>query len=242
MESQKKHNSLMEQILSVYKKCNIRALPVNCFSVIEKYGFRLYTYAQLKEQNEHLYNLVIAYSKDSITFGDIIIYNEKQAKRRIPFSIMHEFGHYILGHKDETPENEDEADEFASNILAPRILIHKYSCRDAIQIHDTFGLSYQASNRALMSYKKWFRNISCSATSKPTEPEQQLERIFFPESNLVPLMEGIVQPAKGCYSDEDEDDYSELNERSDFMKFLSRWRGDRGFGLAENKWLYGNDF
>ena len=48
----------------------------------------------------------------------------------------------------------------------------------------------------------------------------------------------IVQPAKGYYVEED---YEETDERSDFMKFLSRWRGDCGFGLAENKWLYGND-
>ena len=93
-----------------------------------------------------------------------------------------------------------------------------------------------------MSYKEWFRNISYSVTRKPTEPELQLERIFFPESNLVPLMEGIVQPAKGYYVEEDKEDYSQLDERSDFMRFLSRWRGDVGFNIAENKWLYGNDF
>nr|DAV08301.1 MAG TPA: hypothetical protein [Bacteriophage sp.] len=126
--------------------------------------------------------------------------------------------------------------------MAPRILIHKYGYRDAEQLHGAFGLSYKASNKALISYKEWFRNISYSATRKPTEPELQLERIFFPESNLVPLMEGIVQPARGCYTEEDEDSYSELNERSDFMRLISRWHGDRGFGLAESKWLYGNDF
>ena len=55
-------------------------------------------------------------------------------------------------------------------------------------------------------------------------------------------MEGIVQPAKGYYVEEDKEDYSQLDERSDFMRFLSRWRGDVGFNIAENKWLYGNDF
>ena len=55
-------------------------------------------------------------------------------------------------------------------------------------------------------------------------------------------MEGIVQPARGCYTEEDEDGYSELNERSDFMRLIIIWHGDRGFGLTESKWLYGNDF
>ena len=153
--------------------------------------------------------------------------------QRIQFTIAHEFGHIFL-----KTDNEDACDDFASHFLAPRILIHKYGYQDAEQLHDAFGLSYKASNRALMSYKEWFRNISYSATRKPTEPEQQLEHIFFPEPNLIPLMEGIVQPARECYTENDED---ELDERSNFMKFLGRWRGDLGFGIAEDKWLYGND-
>lgn len=89
-----------------------------------------------------------------------------------------------------------------------------------------------------MSYKEWFRNISYSATRKPTEPEQQLEHIFFPEPNLIPLMEGIVQPVRECNTEICED---ELDEHSNFMRFLGRWRRDLGFGIAEDKWLYGND-
>ena len=54
-------------------------------------------------------------------------------------------------------------------------------------------------------------------------------------------MEGIVQSARGCYTEGGEDGYSEFDERSNFMRFLSKWHGDRGFSLAENKWLYGND-
>lgn len=162
-----------------------------------------------------------------------LYYEAKAHPQRVQFTIAHELGHVFL-----KTDDEDDCDDFASHFLAPRIMIHKYGYRDAIQIHDKFGLSYQASNRALMSYKEWFRNISYSATGKPTEPEQQLEHIFFPESNLVPLMEGIVQPARECYAENDQD---ELNERSNFMRFLSRWRGDYGFQNAESKWLYGND-
>lgn len=162
-----------------------------------------------------------------------LFYEAQAHPQRVQFTIAHEFGHVFLKTNDE-----DNCDEFASHFLAPRILIHKYGYRDAEQLHDAFGLSYRAANRALLSYKEWFRNISYSATRKPTEPEQQLERIFFPESNLVPLMEGIVQPVRECNAEICED---ELDERSNFMKFLDRWRGDLGFGIAEDKWLYGND-
>ena len=170
-------------------------------------------------------------SDDACLLEGTLYYEAKAHPQRVQFTIAHEFGHAFL-----KTDDEDRADEFASHALAPRMLVHKYGYRNAEQLHDAFGLSYRASNRALISYKEWFRNISYSITRKPTEPEQQLEHIFFPESNPVSLMEGIVQSARGCYTEEEE-----LNERSDFMRLIGTWRGDRGFGLTENKWLYGND-
>ena len=166
---------MMEKILSIYVDCGISSLPLDCYSVLEFYGFRIFTYLQLKKQNLQLYNIAIAYTKDSLIWGDIIAYNEKASLNRIRFSLMHEFGHYVLEH--DKVSQEDEADIFASNILAPRIMIHKYRCETADQIHDIFGLSYEASNRALMDYRKWYENIA-HTTHKPSEPERQLELLI----------------------------------------------------------------
>ena len=196
----------------------------------------LYKYSELSAKKEKECYKV---SDDAFKLKGKIYYNDSFPYIcRQRFTLMHEVGHILLKHVGDTKENDDETNYFASHFLAPRILIHKYKCHDAIQIHDKFGLSYQASNRALMSYKEWFRNISYSATRKPTEPEQQLEHIFFPEPNLIPLMEGIVQPVRECNTEICED---ELDEHSNFMRFLGRWRRDLGFGIAEDKWLYGND-
>ena len=223
-------------ILDVYETCEIKEFPIDCIDVIKKLKIPLYKYAELSAKKEKECYRV---SDDAFKLKGKIYYNDSFPYIcRQRFTLMHEVGHILLKHVGDTKENDDETNYFASHFLAPRILIHKYKCHDAIQIHDKFGLSYQASNRALMSYKEWFRNISYSTTRKPTEPEQQLEHIFFPEIELVPILQGIVQPAKGYYVEEY---YEETNECSDFMKFLSRWRGDCGFGLAEDKWLYGND-
>ena len=227
------YKSLYECILRAYITLGIDTFPIDCFELVKRCGFRVVKYSDLNRRKKIACRML---SEDACLLEGTLYYEAKAHPRRVQFTIAHEFGHVFL-----KTDNEDKADEFASHFLAPRILIHKYKCHDAIQIHDTFGLSYQASNRALMSYKEWFRSISYGATRKPTEPELQLEHIFFPEPNLIPLMEGIVQPARGCYTEEDEAGYSELNERSDFMRLISRWHRDRGFGLAENKWLYGND-
>lgn len=71
--------------------------------------------------------------------GDFcIIYNEKQCKNRIRFTIMHEIAHIILGHVGVNENRimrygeldysklyyEGEANTFAGNALAPPIVIH----------------------------------------------------------------------------------------------------------------------
>lgn len=224
------YQNLYYSILFAYMFFGIDSFPIDCFDLVRKCGFRIVKYADLSNKKKIACRTL---SNDACFLDGTLFYEAQAHPQRIQFTIAHEFGHIFL-----KTDNEDACDDFASHFLAPRILIHKYGYQDAEQLHDAFGLSYKASNRALMSYKEWFRNISYSATRKPTEPEQQLEHIFFPEPNLIPLMEGIVQPARECYTENDED---ELDERSNFMKFLGRWRGDLGFGIAEDKWLYGND-
>ena len=224
------YQNLYDSILYAYTFFGIDSFPVDCFELVRKCGFRTVKYTDLSNKKKIACRTL---SNDACFLDGTLFYEAQAHPQRIQFTIAHEFGHIFL-----KTDNEDACDDFASHFLAPRILIHKYGYQDAEQLHDAFGLSYKASNRALMSYKEWFRNISYSATRKPTEPEQQLEHIFFPEPNLIPLMEGIVQPARECYTENDED---ELDERSNFMKFLGRWREDLGFGIAEDKWLYGND-
>ena len=224
------YKSLYECILHAYITLGIDTFPIDCFELVKRCGFRVVKYSDLNRRKKTACRML---SEDACLLEGTLYYEAKAHPRRVQFTIAHEFGHVFL-----KTDDEDDCDDFASHFLAPRIMIHKYGYRDAEQLHDAFGLSYRAANRALLSYKEWFRNISYSATGKPTEPELQLEHIFFPEIELVPILQGIVQPAKGCYADED---YEETDEHSDFMKFLNRWHGDRGFGLAENKWLYGND-
>lgn len=205
-------DDIMEKIVSVYERCNITTFPLNCSSILETYGFRLYTYEQLKKQNLRLHQMCIFYSNDSFRFEDMIAYNERRNRPRIRFSLMHELGHVVLGHEIDTQANEDEANLFASNILAPRIIIHKGQYRTADDIHLTFGLSYEASNRALASYNEWFRNIASSKSRTPSKPELQLERMFFPpESQITP--EPIDEEGEDC-------DEHPLNPRDKYLLIL----------------------
>lgn len=226
------YQSLYDSILYAYTFFGIDLFPVDCFELVRKCGFRTVKYTDLSDKKRIACRTL---SEDACLLDGTLFYEAKAHSRRIQFTIAHEFGHVFL-----KTDNEDKADEFASHFLAPRILIHKYKCHDAIQIHDTFGLSYQASNRALMSYKEWFRNISYSATRKPTEPELELEQIFFPEQEEAPAIM-VEKQMKSVKSRRRQRLRRELDERSSFMEYLRNQRENYDFELAERQYLYGND-
>lgn len=178
---------LYEHILDAYLHFNITALPINCLELAQQHGYHLKKYCELSDKKRKACRQL---SPDACIVDKVLYYESNVSPRRIQFSIAHEFGHMFL-----KTEDEDEADEFASHFLAPRILIHKYRLETAVQIHDLFGLSYAASNRALVAYKNWFHTI-CHTTRAPSWPEKQIELIFFPEEK--------------CQNDESEPDAPEI--------------------------------
>lgn len=76
--------------------------------------------------------------------------------RRDRFTIAHELGHILLGHVSPsriyTPYQEEQANIFASRILAPLVLIKHYELRDAEEVGAFFGLSKEASENRLKRF------------------------------------------------------------------------------------------
>lgn len=169
---------ILDKTFEIFVECKVKEFPVDCFGILEHYGFKLYTYAEMHATNQRLYEMCRRYSDDAFRYQNIICYNENVIENRIRFSLMHELGHFVLNHKETSQENEDEADYFASCVLAPRVAIHKTLCRTADAIHDTFGLSYAASNRALTDYKKWHGR-------KKYDSEHQLFDYLYPQNTVV---------------------------------------------------------
>ena len=166
---------LLNTILDIYIRAGINAFPIDCFKIAQSLKIPLHKYSELTEKKKQKCFTV---SDNAFKLYGEIFYNDSfPHKGRQRFTLMHEIGHIIFEHSGETQENEDEADAFASNSLAPRIMIHKYRCETSDQIHDLFGLSYDASNRALVSYRNWYENIA-QTTHKPSEAEMKIELLF----------------------------------------------------------------
>lgn len=198
---------ISDKIYNVFYECEIHEFPVDCLKILGHYGFRIYTYSEMHSINDRLYEICKKYSNDAFRYHDIICYNQDNIESRTRFSLMHELGHFILDHKETTQENEDEADYFASCILAPRVAIHRTLCRTADAIHDTFGLSYAASNRALIDYKKW-------CARRIYDSEKQLFDYLYPKKVVVKISATRTPPVHKKLWKE----WSELERKHSFIE------------------------
>lgn len=142
-------------------ECHVKYFPVNCFEILKHYGYRIYTYSDLQTRNPELYDMCISYSEDAFRSGSmhIVAYNDKKPMTRIRFSLMHELGHHLLEHKNDSSENEAEANYFASNLLAPRIAMYYAKLKTIIEVADLFDLSSSAAYYAAQDFSEWCNEI-----------------------------------------------------------------------------------
>lgn len=158
--------------------CGIKYFPFNCLNLLQHYGYKIYTYAELKHKNEELYNMCISYSEDAFRIGSkfLIAYNDQKPDSRIRFSLMHELGHHILEHRNNSAGNEAEANYFASNILAPRMAIYYAKCKTIYDIKRTFSLSTAASKCAADDFYFWCLDI---CRNRMTDSDRKLYEHFY---------------------------------------------------------------
>lgn len=171
---------ISDKILEVYIECSIKEFPIDCIGILQHYNFRLLSYREIKNSDPELHEIAKEFSDDAFRYKKIICYNSTVVEGRMRFSLMHELGHYLLEHKENTPENEAEADYFASSVLAPRVAIWRMWHPTAEEIHKCFGLSYAASNRALDNFNRRKIHGLCDSEKKLVEwlypPEPIAER------------------------------------------------------------------
>lgn len=94
----------------------------------------------------------------------LIFYNDIELGRvhcnRYRFSIAHELGHVFLNHVSKSSSNtpyyilEKEADEFASVLLCPFILMEKLNCYSIDRVVNVFKISRKAAEVRIDKYKR----------------------------------------------------------------------------------------
>ena len=155
------YNKIVTATIEVFRKCDIHSFPIDCGDLLKHYGYRLFSYKELRDRNPELYSLSLGYSEDAFRAGasKIVAYNPDRPHGRIRFSLMHELGHHVLGHTGVSDQNEKEANAFASHILAPRMAIHYSRCKNANDVARLFDMSCEAADNAFIDYRRWHRNV-----------------------------------------------------------------------------------
>jgi Zn-dependent peptidase ImmA (M78 family) len=161
---------------------NIQTFPFDPFPIAAQNNWRIETYKKkARELKVSVPAVIRAFgSNDAMTVFNgknyTIAYNSDiTSKARILFTLMHEFGHIVCNHfTDFDVSNirdvlcngidadlyrllETEANCFAANVLAPDVLIEKAHLNSADKLQNFCGLSKEAADIRIESFKKRVR-------------------------------------------------------------------------------------
>ena len=89
-----------------------------------------------------------------------IYYNDEMDYGRINNTIMHEIGHIVLDHSEDSELAEKEVRFFAKYALVPPVLVQKLKLNDPYDIAYVFDVSLEAAYYALSYYRKWLQYSS----------------------------------------------------------------------------------
>lgn len=164
--SHSRYEEIKQIIIDMFVKYGISCVPVNGFELATKMGVKIIPYSAISENKRWL---LLKKSEDGFSveknIGEWhIYYNEKKDYGRINNTIMHEIGHIVLDHSEDSELAEKEVKFFAKYALVPPVLVHKLKLSNPNDIADIFGVSYEAACYAYAYYRKWRQYASVEYT------------------------------------------------------------------------------
>lgn len=159
--SNEQYEEIKRTVIDTFLEYDIKGIPINAFEMAIKMGITIIPYSALNEKKLKAALKISAdgFSLETTKRGWSIFYNDFCTNYgRINQTIMHEIGHYALGHVEEGEEEEAEAKFFAKYALAPPPLIHNINEEITVDsIMKTFDISQQAATFAYQYYCNWLQ-------------------------------------------------------------------------------------
>jgi Zn-dependent peptidase ImmA (M78 family) len=219
--------------LKVFTDCDLHSFPINCFEILNRYELVTLAYSQL---NEELRKYCKSYSEDAFNYKNKICYNDSMPIGRIRFSLMHELGHSLLKHgESSSPRDEQEANYFASHILAPRMAIHYANCKNYHDVSKLFGITGEAAQYAFNDYRRWHRDIVYHKMNSFDKSlyshfyQEDIQRFVYSIKNCVYCGEVIINLTEDLCS----------NCNTSDKPNPTNYDLDNDLLIAESQWLYG---
>ena len=155
-------------VTDLVEKLNVTSIPIDVFKLAKKLRIKLVPFSKISiiqwkkfivfgihEDNDGFFVLAEKNGRE-VPF---IFYDDSKNKGRIRFTILHEIGHYVLGHKQQSTLAEAEANFFAKYFIAPPVIVHQTSPNDYVDIMIKFDLSTDCAWNAFSYYTKWLNHV-----------------------------------------------------------------------------------
>lgn len=147
---------IKEQVVNLFEKYNIHCVPINGFEIANKMGIKVIPYSSKSEKAKEWCSRE---SEDGFSvFREnkwYIFYNDEKKFGRVNNTMLHEIGHIVLDHTEDSELAEKEVKFFAKYALVPPVLVHKLKLTTPEEISEKFDVSYEAAYYALVYYNKW---------------------------------------------------------------------------------------
>lgn len=154
--SDERCEEIKQEVVNLFEKYNINCVPISGFEIASKMGIKVIPYSSKTGEAREL---CFKESEDgfSIRRGDkwYVFYNDDKQFGRINNTMLHEIGHIVLDHTEDSELAEKEVKFFAKYALVPPVLVHKLKVTTPEEISETFDVSYEAAYYALVYYNKW---------------------------------------------------------------------------------------
>ena len=101
----KVYTKIENTVVDLFIRLKICSYPIDPFDIIRKMGYVLRKYSELsfyeriRLRNKNL-DAISCFDPDLQAF--VICYDDTKFSKRIRFTLMHEVGHILLGHKEES--------------------------------------------------------------------------------------------------------------------------------------------
>lgn len=157
--SDKRCEEIKKTVTKMFREYGVSCVPINGFEIAHKMGVKIIPYSSfpLKKQPLLLKKSEDGFSVERTNGQWYLFYNDSKDFGRVNHTIMHEIGHIILDHTEDSELAEKEVKFFAKYALAPPVLIHKLKLTNASDIAKVFEISYEAACYAYEYYRKWLK-------------------------------------------------------------------------------------
>lgn len=160
------YEEIKQKAAMIFERFNSRKIPVDVFALADFLGITVIKYSQLTENEKDILERngisrnsdgFYALARKNGVDRPYIYYNDSKTPGRIRFTLLHEIGHYVLGHKQHSDLAEAMANFFAKYMIAPPVLVACTKPSDYVDIMNAFEASAECAMHSFNYYIKWLR-------------------------------------------------------------------------------------